>query len=404
MPHVVDTARMVADKVLTEAQAAEIGRRSRETMVSLVVNTVLCVGIVAATLGLIFWLADAMAVAMAGLVFLGGGAAVLMKGGPLYRMLGNAAALVGAGMLVAGGGVELVNRAREVADIGMLFAGAGLAAAAFAVFRKATILRFSAGSVLLMGVAMHLWGLGLFMEGIDGLPRALVLGYGAVLIAGAGYLLDVRFVTALAIVPFAQMLDTGTAYFHAAYFFYSPEPTLTILQMAALIGVGVWAMSRLDDRIGRHAGILAIMAAVVGNLAFLVGSLWGDSVGAELIAGRPRWENGMDWTEYHAAIEAWEAQFLQISEHVFTVVWAVLLAVGAFWGGMANKRGLFNAAMTFGGIHAYTQLFETLSDEPLAWAVGGLAAIPLAWGMWRLNAWLAARGDGNGPGHAVSQS
>jgi hypothetical protein len=112
----------------------------------------------------------------------------------------------------------------------------------------------------------------------------------------------------------------------------------------------------------------------------------------------------MDWTDYRAAIDAWEAQFVEISEHVFTVVWAVLLAAGAFWAGITNRRGLFNAAMTFGAIHAYTQLFETFSDEPLAWAIGGLGAIPLAWGMWRLNAFLAGRDDGNGSRNAVSHS
>jgi hypothetical protein len=199
-------------------------------------------------------------------------------------------------------------------------------------------------------------------------------------------------------------LDTGTGYFHAAYFFYSPEATLTILQMAALVGAGAWAMGRFPERIARHAGILAIMAMVVGNLAFLVGSLWGDTVGAELFSGRPVWTNGMECSDYYAAIDAWEAQFLHISEHDFTVVWAVLLAGGAFWAAHANRRGLFNAAITFGAIHAYTQLFETMSDEPLAWALGGLAAIPLAWGMWRLNAWLAMRGDGNGAQSAASRA
>lgn len=52
---------------------------------------------------------------------------------------------------------------------------------------------------------------------------------------------------------------------------------------------------------------------------------------------------------------------------------------------MRNRRGLFNAGMTFAGIHAYTQLFENFGDEPLAYVVGGLAAVPLAWGLWRLD-------------------
>lgn len=391
MPHVVDTRKLVAENILNDAQAAEIARRSRETMVSLVVNAVLCVGIVAATLGLVFWLADAFSVAVAGAVFLAAGSLVLARGGTLYGMLGNAAALVGSGMLVAGGGIELVEHLSDDSGPYLFVIGAALAAVAFAVFRRTDRLRFAAGSVLLMGAALHLCGLGFWAADVSGLARAACLAYAAILVAGAGTLLDVRFVTALAIVPFAQMLDTGTAYFHAAYFFYSPEPTLTILQMAALIGAGVWLMSNTPDRIARHAGMLAIMAAVVGNLAFLVGSLWGDHVGAELFSGRPVWQNGMDWSDYQAAIRGWEAQFVLVSEHVFTLIWAALLAGGAFWAGMTNHRGLFNAAMTFGAIHAYTQLFETMSDEPLAWAIAGLAAIPLAWGMWWLNAWLSAR-------------
>ncbi len=389
MPHVVDTYRLVADQILTEAQASEIARRSRETMVSLLVNAVLCLGIVAATLGLVFWLADALAVAIAGGLFLAGGTLVLTRSEEMYRMLGNAAALVGAGMLVTGSGIELMDKLPDAAGGVMLAAGAILAGLAYAAFRRTDGLKFAAGSVLLMGLGMHILGVSLVLQDATGLLRAACLGYAAVLVAGAGYLVDVRFVTALAIVPFAQMLDTGTAYFHAAYFFYSPEPTLTILQMGVLVGAGAWAMSRWSDRIGRHAGILAIMAAVVGNLAFLVGSLWGDTVGAEMLSGRPQWTDSMDWETYYQAIEAWEATFLHISEHVFTVLWAILLAAGAFWAGHSGKRGLFNAAMTFGAIHGYTQLFETMSDEPLAWALGGLAAIPLAWGMWRLNIWLS---------------
>lgn len=391
MPHVVDTEKLLEERLIDRSLAAEIARRSRETMVALAVNTILCVGIIAATLGLIFWLADALAVAVAGGIFLLVGAWVLLAGSDLYRMLGNAATLVGAGMLIGGAGIELLDKYRDLAEPIMLIGGAGIAVAAWAVFhRGAPNLGFAAGAILLMGVALHLAGLGAALEGIAGLPKAAALGYATLLIAAAGVIVDVRAVTALAIMPFAQMLDTGTAYYHAAYVFYSPEGTLTILQMAALIGVCLWVSLKVSVRIGRHAGILAIMAAVVGNLAFLVGSLWGDTVGHTLFQGPIR-EDGMSWETYRELREAYEAQFLHISEHVFTAVWAVLLAGAAFWTAHANKRGLFNATMTFAGIHAYTQMFESFGDEPLAWALGGLGAIPLAWGLWRLNQHLAAR-------------
>ncbi len=118
------------------------------------------------------------------------------------------------------------------------------------------------------------------------------------------------------------------------------------------------------------------MAAVVGNLAFLVASLWGDTVGLSFYATR-----GMDWE----ARQALEATLHHISEHVFSAVWLILLAAAAFWAAHKHQRGLFNAAMTFGGIHVYTQVFETMGDEPMVWALAGLSAIPAAWGMWWLN-------------------
>jgi hypothetical protein len=385
MPHVVETEKLLAEGVIHQRIADEIARRSRETMVALVVNAILCLGIIAATFGLVFWLADAMAVAIAGGIFLMVGFWVLMAGSDMYRMLGNAAALVGAGMLIGGGGIELAQSFRSIAEPAMLAGGAVIAVAAWAVFQRgAARLGFASGAIVLMGLALHLSGLALAMEGTLGWPKAVAHGYAAALIAAVGSIVDVRAVTALAILPFAQMLDTGTGYFHAAYVFYSPEATLTILQMAALIGACVWASTKLSDRTGRHLGILAIMGAVVGNLAFLVGSLWGDTVGGTLFQGPVR-EPEMTWEAYRALRDQFDAQFLKISEHVFTIAWALLLAIAGFWAAHANRRGLFNATMTFAGIHAYTQMFETFGDEPLAWALGGLAAIPLAWGLWRWN-------------------
>ena len=65
--HVVaDTDQLVADGVITQPQAEEIRARARDTMVTLAVNTLLCAGIIAATAGFIFWLADALSVAVLG--------------------------------------------------------------------------------------------------------------------------------------------------------------------------------------------------------------------------------------------------------------------------------------------------------------------------------------------------
>ena len=387
MTQVINTKLLLEEGLLNEAQAAEIMRRSRETMLALVVNIVLCAGIIAASLGFVFWIADAFGVALLGAAFLGLGIFVLTKADALYRLLGHASTLIGAGMLFAGGAIELIDKYERIADIALFGGGAAVtAAAAFAFLKAPAALRFTTGAVTLGGVALHLTGAGLVIDGLSGLPVAALYLYAAALIAAAGTFVNVRAVTALAIAPFAQVFDTGTAYFHAAYVFYSPEPTLTILQMGAAMGLLGWAMTRLPERTGRHAGILAIMAAVVGNLAFLVASLWGDEIGASFFRDEaPRYGDFDDWRDYQAAYELWKEQFIQISEHVFSAVWAVLLIVGAWIAAATHRRGLFNASVTFLGIHAYTQLFETFSDEPMVYALGGLAAIPAAWGLWRLN-------------------
>jgi len=267
--------------------------------------------------------------------------------------------------------------------------GGAIAGIAALAFRKGPDgLAFSIGSLGLMGVALHLAGLIYLITEVTsgGAINVAAALYATTLIVAAGVFTNVRAVTALAIVPFAQALETGTAYWHAAYVFYSPESTLTILQMSVLIGACLWAIRRFPERIARHAGILSIMAAVVGSLAFLVGTLWGDYVGITFFRNAaPVYGDYADFAAYQRARDLYESGFFHINEHIYSVAFAIVLIAGAWFAAALNRRGLFNAAVTFLGIHAYTQMFESFSDEPMVYALGGLAAIPLAWGLWRLN-------------------
>ncbi|MDM8165010.1 hypothetical protein [Roseovarius sp.] len=394
MHAIADTKSLVADGVIDAGQARVIEARARETMVALAINSILCFGIVAATAGLIFWLANAVSVAIFGALALAGGLAVLARGGEMYRMFGNAAALIGAGMLVGGGVFELIDKHEASAGWVMLFAGVIVAmAGAVALWRGAWTTHFVTGAIFLMGVALHLGGCALLMlqYKVSGVPVAAMYFYASLLIAGAGMLTDVRLVTALAIAPFAQMLDTGTAYFHAAYVFYSPEPTLTILQMGVMVLLLIWAKNVWPERWARHARVLSVLGFIVASLCALVGSLWGDVVGETMLGPGRFSDPDQTWEEFEAQREAFRESTLVISHHVYSVVWAVVLAAVIYIAAMRANRGIFNAAMTFAGIHAYTQLFESFGDEPLAYVIGGLAAIPLAWGMWRLNGWITAR-------------
>ncbi|VAW05837.1 hypothetical protein MNBD_ALPHA07-743 [hydrothermal vent metagenome] len=391
MEYLANTDQLVRDGVLTGDQASEIQARSRETMMTLAINALLVGGIITATLGLIFWLAEPVPVAIAGLLALVAGALVLRRGSDKYRIFGNAAALIGAGMLLGGASIELVKRLEDGAAIYLfLTGGAVTAAAAYAYRRGGEGLQFLTGSIALMGGAVHLAGLIMFEPG--GLGATFAYGYSAAVIFGLGLLVDVRLISALAIVPLAQMLDTSTAYFRAAYVFYSPEPALSILQMAAVIALCLWASARFAPRIARHFGVLMMLGFVVLNLCFLVGSLWGDTPGDTLwgISTLSR-SDYQDYEAYNAAYEAYRASALSISAGAFSIIWALVLAAVVLWAAINIRRGPLNAALTFAAIHAYTQAFETFGAEPLVFALGGLAAIPVAWGLMQVNASMKAR-------------
>ena len=387
MYYVADTAQLIDDGVIDADQAIEIQSRARAAMVALCINALLMTGIIAATFGLVFYLASAASVAICGAIFLSVGLLILRYGAAIYRMFGNASAVIGAGMLILGTAFELLERMSDQA--GPLLLAIGLVLAGLFLWRYLVglmRLRFAYGVVLVMAVALHLFGLYhiVHANGLSGWPMPFVHFYAFAALVGLGLSLDQRLITALAIVPFAQMLDTGTYYFAATYVFFSPESTLSILQMSILLTLCLTVAARSHGRLARQAGIMAIMAFVVANLCFLVGSIWGDVIG-ESLWGPSYADFESDWSAYRDARDTFRAQAFVINELVYSAIWAVVLAGLIAWAALTNKRGVFNTAMTFAGIHAYTQMFETFYDEPLAYVIGGLAAIPLAFGLWRLN-------------------
>lgn len=392
MYYVAETDQLIADGVIDHAQGEEIKARARAAMVALCVNTLLIGGIVAATFGLVFYLADALSVAICGGLFLGGGLLILRYGAVLYRMFGNASAVIGAGMLIAGSGIEIADNLPDTSGPWLWLIGAGIGGLFLWRFRLGLPqLRFAYGAALLMAVMLHLTGLYLTTEQWDlqGWSMPLAHFYAFAVIVALGRVTDIRLITALAIVPFAQMLDTSTAYRSGIYIFYSHESTLSILQMGLLIAVCLWIGSKGGRKTQRQAGVLAILAFVVANLCALVGSLSGDVVGQYLWGPGHWWTFDGSWEEQRAAINAFRETTLVISEGVYSILWAAALAALVIWAALKNQRGLFNTGVTFAGIHAYTQMFESFYDEPLAYVIGGLVAIPLAFGLWRLNnAWF----------------
>lgn len=391
MTHVVDIEGLRADGWLDERQAREIVRRSRAAMVGLAINSVLIAGILLATTGLVFWLSDALAVAVAGSAFLAVGLFFLSKAKPDFRMFGNAASVLGAGMLLGGLAIEMMRAHVELADPVLIVTGAAVGGlSALGVHKGPPNARFAAGTILLMGVALHLYGLGNAMAGLPAGLRAPLFLYAAALIAAAGVFLDVRLVTAFAILPLTGMLGVKDGHVEFGFLFSLTEETLTILMMAGVAALSLFVSPGRAPRERRHALTLAMLALITVNLCFLLGSWLGDGVG-QLFLERPVWDDALGLEVNREALRTYGRGLFFIPEEMFIVTWTVVLVATAFWAGRRSQRGVFNTAIVFGAIHLATQVLEDRWDEPAAWALIGLALIPLAWSMWRVNQVLEQR-------------
>ncbi|MDF1715791.1 MAG: hypothetical protein P1U75_03810 [Antarcticimicrobium sp.] len=403
MRYLADTDVLVREGVLSPAQADEIARRAREDMMAFAVNIVLFAGILAVIGGLAAFLEDMAQITALGAVVMLAGAVALLRAPETYRLLSNATAVIGAVLLVGGAvgwGVQASGSAGIAAVLGLPI-GLG----AYAVWRRGPgRLRFLAGWLTCLGVAAHLTGmlsepLGAFLAGV---PPWILYHYAAAVLILCGVALDIRLVSALSIPMLAVALSSRSFYQTGTYGLAIYESTLTVLQMALLAGLCLWLIRSQPDRIGRHAVILGRLAFIWMNMAFWIGSLWGDRVGYHLWG--PRWSDfsaDPGWraddsavAAYEAARAAFQADATVISSDAYALVWAVVILGVGLWAAMATRRAVFNTAVTFGAIHLYTQYFERLEAAAGTVVVAGLIAIALAYGAWRLNGWIRDRAAG----------
>jgi hypothetical protein len=226
----------------------------------------------------------------------------------------------------------------------------------------------NAQAVILMGVILFVLGLALILNrarkwelfaqfcvtlgalGIAGGATFLsdnspLVGVGLTLgLAAAAFLARSGLLAALTILQLSYVLGTGSAYWHASYFFGVDRPAFTI-SMLIVVAVALFLVSQqLAAAYERVAIIAARTAILMLNGAFLVGSLFGDTT------------------------LGWPAGW-------FSIAWAVLLVVAAIWGVYENRRWVVNAAAVFGAIHFYTQWFEYLGANPLSVLGGGILLV-----------------------------
>lgn len=183
------------------------------------------------------------------------------------------------------------------------------------------------------------------------------------LFAMAGYFARSALLAVLATLMLSSCLGASTGYFHASYFLVIQEPASTILLFTTLaIGLYLWSR-KIPFEYERVALASARTSVFLVNFGFWVGSLWGDRLGTENII---------------------------ITDHFFSILWAMALLAMAFWSWKRNNRWVLNTVATFAGIHFYTQWFETLGATPGAVILAGMLALGFAIGLRSINSSMSA--------------
>jgi len=378
----VDLDHALAEGTVTASAAAALKKRAREALVAGAINAALFAGVIMVIGGTAAWLGDNRTLAALGAALAVIGVLAILSGNQLLQFISNAVAIIGVSLAVVAAGDQIFERAAE--QLFLPLTALGLPIAVFGgLLRgfKARSFAVVGGWMILLGIGAHLTGL-LMTKSDLGLDW-LALLYAGVAIAGCGIFLNIRFVTALSMIPFAAALSSRTFYGHAYYGVSIYEVTLTTLQMTLMAGLALLVSMRSSERMARHARIIGQLSLIWANMALWIGSLWGDVVGYYLWG--PRWIDGEDYSKWEERMRAFHAQTLYISPDIFAAIWAlVIVAVGA-WGAYTARRAVINIAMTFGAIHFYTQYFERFSTSPGTIAIAGIIAILAAWGLWTAN-------------------
>lgn len=259
-------------------------------------------------------------------------------GSNIFLAFGIVAVVIGAGVLLPTLQTVLVLG-------GLLFAlGLGLAVGKvdrWAVFAQIMMVT---GALALGGAIIALFGESLLVK------LALSAGLAIAAFAATSGLL-----AALAVLMLAAAIMTGTEIWDATNFL-----GVTIIILSGLV-LGLYLVSlRLRPAHERLAIIAMRTAILMVNVAFLVGSLFGDSG-------------------------------LGLPSVAFTIGWALALLALGIWAIFANRRWVVNVVGVFGAIHFFTQWFLALGAQPFSILVGGLLLIGFGLGLARFNQTLHKR-------------
>jgi hypothetical protein len=282
---------------------------------------------------------------------------------PIGRVFANVAMIFGALAVVVG--VELLKP--SVATGGALALAALVAAAllrrrgdeAWALLAHALAIGGALGACLAFFVRFPTLEANLLVVGV--------------FLAATAFYFRSGVIAAFAPLAFGSWLGSGAGYWHASYSISITQPLVTIAVFSTFSLGLFWALSRVS----RHRDVITVMARVsflLMNFGFWVGSLWGDDLRTATVAA----------TLQRAGPPA-------IPAAAFSIAWVVALLAALAVGLKTRRRFISNSALTFLGVHFYTQVFETFGAKPVVVICSGLLLVALAFGLVRFNAWQKRR-------------
>lgn len=230
--------------------------------------------------------------------------------------------------------------------LGVVLFGAGL----FIRMQGMARLQLFAQIILVIGALSLCTGLG-GLYGDNLLVRVgLTLG-----LAVAAVLTRSGLLAALAVIAFAVTITFDPEMWPPNHFV-----AVVIVALSALV-LALYLLSlRLPGDYERLAIIAMRVAIVTVNVAFFVGSLFGDDR-------------------------------LGLSGMAFSVAWALALLAFGGWAVFANRRWVVNSVAVFGAIHFFTQWFIVLGAQPLSILGGGVLLIVFGLALARFNNWVGQR-------------
>jgi iron complex transport system permease protein len=247
---------------------------------------------------------------------------------------------------VAGGIAALLPALETLVALGAVLFAAGLLIG----MQRLERMKLFGQIVLVVGALALCTGLG-GLYGDQWLVRAgLTLG-----LAGSAVLARSGLLAGLAVLGFGMTITFDAENWPPNHFL-----AIAILALSGLVLVLYLISLRLTPAYERLAIIAMRVAIVAVNLAFLIGSIFGDDR-------------------------------LNLSGAAFSIAWALaLLAFGA-WAVFANRRWVVNSVAVFGAIHFFTQWFMVLGAQPLSIVGGGILLIGFGLALARFNKWAGAR-------------